>query len=233
MIKRYDKFIESRKYRILPEGTYTENHHILPESWGGTRDEENMIRLTAREHYIAHKMLFRENRNDKSMAHAFWRMCSKSSNSKNHSREYKVTSRDYEMGKIAHSNHMREILTGVPKSEESIRKNSESHKGRIAWNKGKKGVQTAWNKGKTGEQSHRYGRKATVETKAKQSASNSCYVYRCVETGDLIHNKSELQEFTNNPKAATCTVAKRVRTGNSYAYGYHWEIIIKDNQQPS
>ena len=54
MIKRYDKFIESRKHRVLPEGTYTETHHILPKSLGGLNEDCNLIELTAREHFIAH-----------------------------------------------------------------------------------------------------------------------------------------------------------------------------------
>lgn len=35
-----------------------------------------------------------------------------------------------------------------PKSDEAKKKMSEAAKGRVPWNKGKKGVQTAWNKGK-------------------------------------------------------------------------------------
>lgn len=37
---------------------------------------------------------------------------------------------------------------GVPQTEEQRKKNSETHKGKTPWNKGKKGLQEAWNKGK-------------------------------------------------------------------------------------
>ena len=67
MIKRYEKFIESRKCRVIPEGTYTEKHHILPKCLGGI-DDDNLIDLTAREHFIAHKMLYRENKDVKGLA---------------------------------------------------------------------------------------------------------------------------------------------------------------------
>jgi len=34
-----------------------ENHHIVPKSMGGTDDQENIIKLTPREHYICHLCL--------------------------------------------------------------------------------------------------------------------------------------------------------------------------------
>jgi hypothetical protein len=36
---------------------YTELHHITPKCMGGSNDKDNLVRLTAREHYIAHKLL--------------------------------------------------------------------------------------------------------------------------------------------------------------------------------
>lgn len=36
---------------------YTEQHHILPRSLGGTDDSENLVYLTAREHFIVHWLL--------------------------------------------------------------------------------------------------------------------------------------------------------------------------------
>jgi hypothetical protein len=38
---------------------YTEVHHILPRSLGGSEDAENLTTLTAREHFIVHKLLLR------------------------------------------------------------------------------------------------------------------------------------------------------------------------------
>jgi hypothetical protein len=37
--------------------TYVENHHIIPKSLGGYDTKENLVYLTAREHYIAHLLL--------------------------------------------------------------------------------------------------------------------------------------------------------------------------------
>ena len=105
MIKRYDRFIESRKHRVLPEGVYTERHHILPRCQGGNNNNENLIVLTAREHYIAHKMLYRENKECNELVYAFHMMCSMKTN--HQQRDYKITSRDFELSRIALSESMK------------------------------------------------------------------------------------------------------------------------------
>lgn len=55
----YDKLIEFRKSN-KPNG-YTENHHIVMKSLGGDDNNENLVELTAREHYIAHLLLVKIN----------------------------------------------------------------------------------------------------------------------------------------------------------------------------
>ena len=54
--KIYIDFIDSRVSSPVPEG-YTERHHILPKSLGGDDGKENIVRLTARDHFFAHMLL--------------------------------------------------------------------------------------------------------------------------------------------------------------------------------
>lgn len=79
---KYISFILSRKKlnekRNL-DNIITEVHHILPRSMGGTNDKENLVRLTLREHFIAHAMLLRIYKNSK-MSMAFKMMCSSRDN---------------------------------------------------------------------------------------------------------------------------------------------------------
>ena len=56
-VNRYERFIDSLKKQNV-EG-YSEVHHIVPRSMGGTNDTDNLIRLTARQHFIAHWMLWK------------------------------------------------------------------------------------------------------------------------------------------------------------------------------
>lgn len=56
----YDALIEKAKHQVLPPGTYTENHHIVPKCLGGSNSKDNIVTLTARQHYIAHKILVKK-----------------------------------------------------------------------------------------------------------------------------------------------------------------------------
>ena len=54
---RYQRFIDSLRGQSV-DG-YFEAHHIVPRSMGGSDDADNMINLTARQHFVAHWMLAR------------------------------------------------------------------------------------------------------------------------------------------------------------------------------
>ena len=56
--RHYDALIQKAINRSKPDG-YTEKHHIVPRSLGGSDDPNNLVVLTAREHCIAHLLLAR------------------------------------------------------------------------------------------------------------------------------------------------------------------------------
>jgi hypothetical protein len=53
--KWYDAIIKKAQNRVTEE--YTELHHILPRSLGGSNNDENLVSLTIREHFICHILL--------------------------------------------------------------------------------------------------------------------------------------------------------------------------------
>ena len=55
--KAYNQLIIKAMFRVN-EG-YTEQHHIIPKAEGGNNKKSNLVNLTAREHYIAHWLLFK------------------------------------------------------------------------------------------------------------------------------------------------------------------------------
>lgn len=75
--KIYNKLVESRKERILFDGENYEKHHIIPKSLGGDDSKENVVFLTYKEHFLAHKLLFEFKRGgDKiKMGYALHKMC--------------------------------------------------------------------------------------------------------------------------------------------------------------
>lgn len=53
--KTYFSLINRSKSRVI-EG-YTENHHVVPKSLGGSDDPDNLVKLTPKEHYLCHALL--------------------------------------------------------------------------------------------------------------------------------------------------------------------------------
>lgn len=53
----YNNIIANAQARILPQDIYTEKHHIIPRSLCGNNSATNLVRLTAREHFICHLLL--------------------------------------------------------------------------------------------------------------------------------------------------------------------------------
>ena len=74
----YNNLIINAKseYRIKYNGTYYEKHHILPKCLGGDNSFNNLVLLTAKEHYIAHKLLILIYPKNKGLIFAFWRLSS-------------------------------------------------------------------------------------------------------------------------------------------------------------
>jgi len=92
-LKLYTDIINRANGRLKYNGTYYESHHILPKCIGGKNNKENLVNLTAREHFIAHWLLTKIYPNNKKIICAFnsfsWRIndkstCEKGYNSKNY-----------------------------------------------------------------------------------------------------------------------------------------------------
>lgn len=58
----YDQLIERARVRSRPEG-YVEHHHVIPRCMGGGDEPDNLVALSAREHYVAHLLLAKEHPN--------------------------------------------------------------------------------------------------------------------------------------------------------------------------
>ena len=117
--KLYYKITSNAKQRII-EG-YTELHHIIPQSLGGSNDKENLVELTAREHFICHWLLIKmtDGEDRSKMLYALNGM--KAENRYQQRYHTKITARVYEKYRLEHADN-----------------HSKKMKGRPAWNKGRK-----------------------------------------------------------------------------------------------
>ena len=98
----YDCIVLKAKNRT-EELEYYENHHILPKSLGGSNDKTNLVKLTAREHFICHWLLVKMYAvgtcERQKMLFAFWRM---KSSPDNNGKRY-INSKAYEKLRIEFS----------------------------------------------------------------------------------------------------------------------------------
>jgi hypothetical protein len=131
--------LKVQRHAQKKEGAYFEGHHIIPKSKGGTGtstrglNHPNIVLLTAREHFLAHWLLWRIYR-DRSSALAFHKMLS----TNNHQTRTK-TSRGYEEARLAFSETNKGNQYGKGKSKvitlEQKQRHSEFMKGRYAGDK--------------------------------------------------------------------------------------------------
>ena len=129
--KLYYKITSNAKQRIT-EG-YTELHHIIPQSMGGSNDKENLVDLTAREHFICHWLLIKmtEGEDRSKMLYALNGM--KAENKYQQRYHTKITARVYEKYRIEHAeNHSKRMKgrpawnKGLPQTEEHKEKNRQA-----------------------------------------------------------------------------------------------------------
>jgi ribosomal protein S27AE len=82
---------------------YSETHHVIPRSLGGSNDKSNLVVLTAKEHYIAHALLWKMDFSKSDhikMNHAFNAMCITKNSKKHGNIDVKINSRLFEKLKI-------------------------------------------------------------------------------------------------------------------------------------
>lgn len=99
----YNEFIEdilNSRGRFNCGDEYHERHHVVPKCMGGTNEENNLIDLYAREHFIAHKLLAEENPDNRKIVIALH--CMATMYNDKHER-YKIIPEEYEQIRIAHS----------------------------------------------------------------------------------------------------------------------------------
>ena len=102
--KTYFSITSNAKQRIT-EG-YTELHHIIPQSMGGSNDKENLVELTAREHFICHWLLVKMTEGDDRSKMLYALKGMKAENKHQQRYHTKITARVYETYRIEHSiNH--------------------------------------------------------------------------------------------------------------------------------
>jgi hypothetical protein len=176
----HDAIIENRRKMGNPSG-YSENHHVIPKSFGGSDAANNLVRLTAKEHFIIHRLLAKIYPNS-GMVHAIFKMsCITKADGR-----YRVSSRTYEYLREQHSKRISEdkvaakkkseTLKGRKQSPEHAKKRAESRKSKGQWlsEETKKKIGES-NKGKLGVWSGKHLTPEMIEKRNATRHSNGNY----------------------------------------------------------
>jgi len=182
----YEQLVTRAIGRVV-EG-YVERHHIIPKCLGGSNKSDNLVKLTAEEHYVAHQLLIKCFPKNRKIAHAIMLMTSTSPDLKrspNKSYKWLRELRSESMKGTEQSAETRAKIsishTGKkygPRSEETCLKISIANKGRTQSDKVRSAVAISNKTRVLSEESMqkwRISRKDYVvseQTKAKISAAN-------------------------------------------------------------
>lgn len=178
---------------------YTELHHIIPKCLGGLDTDDNLVKLTAREHFVCHWLLTKmvsETKQQYQLWNAFSCMLYRE---KPGQERYKVSSKIFESIKLAGSKIKSEHFTGENNpmfgkrgvlspnfgkkwTEEQRKKSSISHLGHTRSLESRKKqsekmigkkqtTEHIHKRSRSGEQNHMYGKKLSPETIAKRTAT--------------------------------------------------------------
>lgn len=185
--KIYNNIIENtkNKNRSKKDGNYYEKHHIVPKCLGGSNDINNLILLTAREHFLCHMLLCRIYPDNGKIGYSAFAMAIKCNQSDK--RTYNISSRQFEEIKklMKHNDETKKKISDHNKKYYSNLENrpfgdKNPNYRKDTWNKGKKGLYkhseetlkklSEAHKGKqTGENNGMYGKKHSEETRLKMS----------------------------------------------------------------
>lgn len=154
--KWYNHIIFSARNRTLTD--YSEIHHIIPKSLGGPDHTDNLVRLTAREHFICHWLLTKMvvGKDKAKMLNAAFMMAT---NENPFQKRYKINSRTYE--------YLRKAWAAREITEETRRKIGEASKGR----KQTPEARAKNSKANSGKNNAMYGKTHTAEARLKISES--------------------------------------------------------------
>jgi hypothetical protein len=208
--KLYDSIIRNSKDKEITreklklEGDYFERHHIIPESSGGSNSNENLVLLTAREHYICHWLLYKINPT-KENAFSWW-MMSNSDGNIYHIERKRQSSRKYEYARNAFSAHISVIHKGKNLSKDHKQKLSASKLGEKNPMSGKKHSEehkAYLSKINLGENNHFYGKTHDEETRKKISDAAKKRVGEKSNRYGKSHSEETKQKFSQMYKGKT------------------------------
>jgi hypothetical protein len=180
---------------------------------GGGDEDENLIDLFAREHFIAHKLLALEALDNTKLLYAWWMM--------SHIGRVEIDDEEYEEAKKSLSQSMQ----GHSVSEKSRQKISNSRKGKYAGENHPMYGKHFSEESRQKISNAKRGRRVSEETKRKMSEkykggnNPKAKAIQCVETGIIYTCAIEASQKTG---IGAANIRHAKNKANHTAGGYHW-----------
>jgi len=219
----YDQIIDRAKNRYL--NGYYEKHHILPKCLGGSNEKENLVNLTAREHFLCHMLLCRIYPNNKQLSYALFLM-STNKNKKDY-QKYKVSSKTYERIKEEHSKLLKQ-----PRSKEIVDKITKT------WNekdwkspksRNKKIQEKLTNRDISSWKHKIYTEERNKKIGEKNKLNNNVSINQYDLKGNFIKNWSSISEasrfysYISNENAVRSSISGCLRNKTKTALKFKWK----------
>lgn len=117
----YERLIYRARHRTIDR--YVERHHVVPRCMGGSDDADNLVDLTAEEHFLAHALLVKIYPSHPRLIYALSMMCMNRNGRRQNNKLYAWHRR-------RHAEMARLDATGKTPSLETLAKRSAAMKGR-------------------------------------------------------------------------------------------------------
>lgn len=185
----YYKLVNYRKENVLTKNY--EIHHIKPKCMGGNNEYENLVRLTYREHFFAHKLLTLMYKNNEKLLYSYYKMNNYRGRHHNSKHYEKVKSKFYKFlskrmkinnpmkGKdspMKGKNHTKDTIEKISKRTKELFKDPEYRL------KHRLGV----SRGVSGEKHPMFGKTHTRDSKLKMSISSGGRKFSVFKNGRYI-----------------------------------------------
>lgn len=220
--KHYDLLMKKAQSRAKPDG-YTERHHIMPRSMGGSNNKENLVDLTAREHFVAHYLWAKVHGGNQWFA--IYRM-------KGHQCKIYMNSRLFEIArKYAAEQKSKDMIgeNNVAKRDD-VRKKLKDNNGmnnpihRAKYDSAMKGDNHPRRRNPE-KWAHLKGVKRIINAPKGADHHNSRKI-RCVETNAVFDTLNMAVDWLREQgkKAYNGNIVTGAQNGKM-RYGYHWEYV--------
>lgn len=169
----------------------------------GNDSEENLIDLFGREHFIAHKLLYEENPNNKDLAYAYHILCV----GKSTQNRYHPTAEEIELARKAAANAWR----GQHHTEETKQKISQKLLGIQRSEETKQKLRKI-----------NTGKHHSEETKKKQSQAHNPRLYKNLDTNFIGCSRDISIEYKCGIRTIPSAFERHPNSEIVNSIGYHW-----------